>query len=1533
MKSIASPPDTRPGIPVHANCPGRSGRFFARFPSSQWHAFCSKTAPAWICALSVSAASADTLQPRTRSAATPTQISRITPKAVRNPGSPLLIETSAPVTNLLTKAQEGLARRDWKLTIDSLQRVIDDPEGTLFSRDEKPVGVAAWYESSRRRATRLLISLPPEGQAAYRVLYDGRAKGLLDRAAKGMDETALRTAVERYLLTEFGDDAADLLASWALDDGRPGEAVSILNDLLEFTSQRSVPDSLIYGKLAAAFVLLDRPAEAESAIARVRESAAREGRPSAWLAAWSSGAAALRGAESSTFSGVSTGDAMAAVPWAMPAVTPELHPRFLRSYALPGGTLEQWRAALNDDPSKGIELPPTPLVHDGRRMFARKPGGCVALDPEDLSAIWETGSKSAGRQRESTRRIAARRALQNPGQIDLQFVDEFTQTALSASRGLVFTVERFGSGWFSVEDEIEEQRGLLGLPRLRFSRAIAEDSTRLIAFDARSGEIRWQRGRTGDADDFLGDVRFASTPLPVGSHFWIPFYRQSDLYVGVLRPSDGALVKNILLGSIGPSSSSFAHPVPMSVSGGTVFVATGRGFLFAVDAANGTLRWASQYRADTGSGGAPRRAGMEGWIGSPPAASGGLVVLAPADDVRLMAFSAIDGELLWDTEPRNADYVVAVSGNRIFLGGRMIACRDLSDGKTIWDARLDGVPTGRAVLSGDHLLVPTSDGLVTLDASSGAVTDVRPAPASHPPLGNLLCTATAMYSVEPSSVRQFPDVEKNYAAAAEEVSVRPSDILARIRLARAELLRGRESDALALLDGMASETEAAEKKIAAAWSEAYVEALLFAAKGAAVAELSLRQLMRAVDAAKSPADVLRTRLAASEKLASMGRVLEAYRLLLDAGRSVDSSHLIPTEDAVETSATYFLAEQLRELQGRMKGRESATLEKDSDEQLQKAVDLWKAGAGAGTERDALLRQVELQSSMESAQRALLEFSAGESVDGQFERAEQLLLDVQRLSGSPAIESLALARQCELFDADKLASAESLSTCLDQLVKEFGTQPWPSELAPPPGSATGGKARATLADWVGLMRGRLLSLEANAPPKNDSSPSGHSAREALRLTGQTAWVIPTQEQWGVSRLVREVLDEGNRFAEQFHVQLADSSVVCVSTRDRDVRWKAPLRMPEAFGVELLRLAEPGDGVGRWKATYGETMVVGSPDGLFAVGKTTGRRLWVRAYETGLTSSQTADRDGAKCASNGFLAAIPQEGRIAVFRQRDGAVIWQRDLKGEPVGRIWVFEDRVVTADPSLQRVHLFDLKDGRLIKQVFFPQSDPENAPIRLVRSGQFLVGMDSTPAGETITGVDLATGERVWALGVRNVRQIFEPRPGHVGVGFLDGGLLILQASNGETVLEKEFEATSTILGAALFDGTLILHRLALRGTKKSPELAGFDVATGDLLWRRRDVALSPMLEEGIRVSFGVIPSAVEFQRPEGGPRAQIGFALIDPKTGENAGPVMDLFAATTGGRITDDVIFGQDLVVVVTNQDIRAFQTEIAPPAAGGKF
>ena len=88
------------------------------------------------------------------------------------------VAESAPINDLLGRARRGIERGDWKFVVDSLQRVIEEPQGALTTRDGRV------YESARMQAYRQLADLPPAAMDAYHLLHDGEAGRLYEEAVE-----------------------------------------------------------------------------------------------------------------------------------------------------------------------------------------------------------------------------------------------------------------------------------------------------------------------------------------------------------------------------------------------------------------------------------------------------------------------------------------------------------------------------------------------------------------------------------------------------------------------------------------------------------------------------------------------------------------------------------------------------------------------------------------------------------------------------------------------------------------------------------------------------------------------------------------------------------------------------------------------------------------------------------------------------------------------------------------------------------------------------------------------------------------------------------------------------------------------------------------------------------------------------------------------------------------------------------------------------------------------------------------------------
>jgi outer membrane protein assembly factor BamB len=324
------------------------------------------------------------------------------------------------------------------------------------------------------------------------------------------------------------------------------------------------------------------------------------------------------------------------------------------------------------------------------------------------------------------------------------------------------------------------------------------------------------------------------------------------------------------------------------------------------------------------------------------------------------------------------------------------------------------------------------------------------------------------------------------------------------------------------------------------------------------------------------------------------------------------------------------------------------------------------------------------------------------------------------------------------------------------------------------------------------------------------------------------------------------------------------------------------------------------------------------------------LWVTPYDVRLDPELAVMRDFVNAARDGTVAAMPQAGKLSLLRMLDGGIIWERDLRGERVANIWMAPDRVLTADVGLGRVHIFDHASGHLVRQVLFEQPAPEVGPTRVVITDSMLCGPhSSTSEGDAVRGISLETGEEKWRYALtKPIAQLFQLGPSYVGAGLLGGDLLVLDANTGELVLERHVSNGLPVVDGALVDGTLVVLSERRQGQLRVPELAAIDVATGEELWPRNDLAALQEPVGRLIVYGGAIPAILSIAETMVDGRAvtqvrnsALSLGMIDIRTGVISGETAELPPATSGTRLTRDLAIRDGMIAVGSNRSIQAFR------------
>jgi len=1405
------------------------------------------------------------------------------------PGPPgALLPRRPELENLLRTAQDAINRRDWKLAIDSLQRIIDDPAGALLPATEQAEGFLV-RESARNRALAMLAGMDAEGRAAYRLLNDGKAEALWRKAVDLGDQGALHVLVENYLLTGKGDDAADLLAAMLIDRGLPADALEVLERMSALHQDVDVPAERIAIKRAVCRLMLGDQKLAETELADLNP-AAGEGAElatiaelitSGWRAAPDGG---LEGGETWLRAGGSL-----ARTGRMPTISPELRDNLPWRYSLPTDDPDWWDREYLPfrDHERGLPAL-SPVVGDGR-LFVKILSQVVALDVESLEPLWQSDPPPETSQ---TPRYQTSPRL-------IRFTPERKFDRFSTRERLLYDyvaneLAVIDAGVFEIEREGVNKYAHHGQDRVQSTSAHREgflEGTRLIARNASTGNILWERGRTGSADDPLGNIYFLSVPIgvpardrsgsaagmtgpspaPAGNELWTVYARNNDIVLGVLDAAQGALLRELLLCTVDMRElSALLHEaVYPTTDGRTLYLCMSAGQVLAVDMESFALRWATAY---------PRAMRIDGslapasWLCGPAIVGGRALLAAPPDSEYLLALDRADGRLLW-RYPRPAPVysIIGADEERVWLGGDAFTCLALADGRELWrglgGAALD--VTGRAALAGDFIHVPTVDGLVTLDAGTGELVQQQDLPRDQLPLGNLLCLASAMFSVDTNEVRKFPDLTVSYPRLLARFEAEPQNARTAIRLAWMELLRDAPRRALEVL-GQVERRGRYGNDV----RRLRIDALLRLAQAKDVPDQEASALLtEALELTDADFDRLRATLALSDRWRRMGRSDEAYLLLWRLGLTSAGEGYVTIEPKLRNKSRLVIAEVLARYERQLTARQLAAIAAESHATLERAVADLATNAVAGASR--LGRLAELDDAGGAGQAALVALGKHECARGRYERSEQYYLEAIRRDRTAAVTAEALRDLAQQYLGPEQQFAWEAAQLLDVLDRSFAGVELPAGDVRTTGSAEAERLRRQI-DAADVARGSTFVHPARftLEPRRDGASRPHlTAASLFELTGKR----------GEAASRRVLLLDG------------PSTVRAVLPGEWDPVWTAALELLNVTPEDETVNPELFERIHAVAMCDGQTVVLNGATGLFGLGTLTGRRLWGVPYEEQVSIDRASLRNRLVAVDRGRLICAPRRGLLTCRSLVDGMdVRWERVLPDERIDTVFLKDDYCITLDNLRERATAYDASSGRLICRLEFRQPAEDQPSIPLVYAAGCLVG--PVDAG-TVACYALRSGEENWRITLPEpVRWAFNAGEGYVGVAGEDGHFRLVDILAGDVVIETQLrEAPAGMVEGIVCGPTLLLMPVTGATRGHEPALVSLDVATGRELWKRSGFGATGAdrfaLWKLLHAASDVVPMLrrVESDRTGqfGSSAGEIAVEIVDKRTGQTLGPVV----------------------------------------------
>lgn len=1367
-----------------------------------------------------------------------------------------VLHTSEEADTLMKRADEGLARQDWKLVVDSLQRIIELPGDHILRADDRI------YESGRRAAQRRLAALPEAGLRAYRLVHDGEAAALLEEAQREHNEASLRKVVDRFLLTTVGADAVITLADWMMDQGQFTEAAALLSDarLLSPTTDLARPTLSIRaavamaasGQTTGALQLLDEASRSKRAdagqtdrIEHIRlwlSGQSRQDTPSA-LTRW----------PCNQGNGARTGR-MDRVEAAFPSTSPWRVP-------LPIAPPREGFDAVNTF-ATGQGLWPAALpVTDGRSIYIKAGPRLLALDAETLETCW-TSQAHAGDQVLSfnSRTNAPLWWVQSPNQPDAQYTTAayFLRTYLDtvgSSIALAFdqilTVEWPGDPPLPPAQWREDGRP--NIVQGRFDPGVLAPN-RVAAYNPRDGKLLWSTDTAGGEGELAG-LQFLAVPIPVGRYLVAPCRVQNDLYAVLLEPRTGRLARYIYLCGTGGGGFDSLHACDPCHVGGNIFIPTGRGILVALNDADFSLRWILRYDK------VARKTSAYTWMTPQLVAAGDTILLAPLDADQLICIDRESAAVRWTHERGDAQYIVAADDHHVWLAGRQACAIDLATGRPTW-SRQTASSAGRGALTGDRLYLPTLDGLLVLAAETG-----RPVDAAKPMLddrlGNLLAFDFALYSIDALFLRKFPDLTRGYEQALALHKANPSDGGRAIRLAALDLFQNEPAKALIALDAVKPEFADEDPARHRHMAHLRVTALLSLAGSDATPPEKARQYFeQARRTALSPADAIRATLTLGEFYARQGRGLDACTEYLDLMLSEAGDEMLADSEGFEKRARDAAGQRL-----------AATLTKlvqsDQTTFVQRARDRLRLASNGRDERErALLWISESDAAGDVAHEASLALAIAALESYRFEQAESLLTRVLRHADSQQLKAEAAARLAAVYlQPDELHQPLAASTMLDRLSKEFAAMDLP----------------AAIADLIPKD-----DTPASRPSTDATIPASQLAR-ALTNHLDMAMLARHREAFTPPRLGRLGKIDLNSYPASRPVVVRDEPreplvgrlLLLTEQNQLDVRDVATGKL--VFPVELRLLSEltvesqneldqlppsfvrPGTHpTTRARAIMdGQTLAMTTPIGLHAVGSLTGRRLWSRPFDPpSLPGQDPTASDAWLCTRDGYLVSVDARGRLEACRMESGnRILWRRSDPRRHWYWIRAEQGFVAAIDSDLERTDIFRLRDGGMIGTCVFAQPSDR---VSLALFKDVICGPAST---REIAAFELAApGVQRWRFAMTDpLSQLFKPTPDTLAVADQLGRLAILDPTTGTA----KWRTTVETCAKGVTDGVLqndVLYVCGLQHRIRNPQedyatqrwaVAALRWSDGQVLWQRGDLPARTWLNAGVlATAANVIPLA-----------------------------------------------------------------------------
>ncbi len=674
-----------------------------------------------------------------------------------SPARPLQMPPASTETKEAIDDFDRFQRRGaWERALKSLYTIPEDQARRFIDGEQ---GFIIPIERKRRL---ILSSLPPNGQAACRLLYDSEAKKLLDEATGTSELKNLEKVYSAYFVTSVGDNAADRLGDLYFEQGHFDHAADCWLAVLRERPDTDLSPALLAVKAAVALHRAGRRQELEQIRSDLTERYSDEkvtvggqtGPPREILDRL------IGNEQPGSASGSSPGASNHAPSTSVDlsrVVDPVWQLKIAQSIeaGMTPVELSQWE-------STGLSAAVPAVAVEGTRLFVNFLGSIFAVDLESGKMLWRTSSFH------NLDMIALNNAA--------QMVDT-TRFGIAAAGDLVWTVTR----------DLKDQNYLANF--------------QLICRRADNGEIVW---KSADFPDYA-DVDLVSHPLVAGGKLLIAAKATGNgaggnngmMMMGMgmqqgqprqvvlgIQPHDGRLIWRTDVGVFREGNNYYwygynrdSSPMPrLAYRSGAVYLDTHIGVFARIDAETGTLDWGYGYKTEPIQG---QRWFFTIWdmmqqntatTSSEPLPNGEAFLIKGGKSDRLASIEPNRMKVLWDRPIAKTARMVGIVDQTLFLGGAEICALDLTTKQLRWATQLPGASNeARVLVRPDGLWQLTPRGIFELDPRTGDLRRIFRGNDLGAAGGDLYLTDQLLLAVSNRTIsaypRRAPPMAANGAAA------------------------------------------------------------------------------------------------------------------------------------------------------------------------------------------------------------------------------------------------------------------------------------------------------------------------------------------------------------------------------------------------------------------------------------------------------------------------------------------------------------------------------------------------------------------------------------------------------------------------------------------------------------------------------------------------------------------------------------------------------------------------------------------------